>query len=298
MVKVAILTDDTCDLPVELIEKLGIIIIPVKIIFSDQVYLSSGPTGELDLNEYYEKTVSEIPTTSTPSPGIIFQKFEKALQKADTAIGIFISNLMSPIATNSQALIKQKFPDKKIHIFDSKVTSVALAILVLEAAIMAQNDQSFEEIIEKTTEFMKEVNFAGIMSTMENLVRTGRVPRTKKFLADFFSVKPVVKMIEGKVTVQGKIKANDKVIIQQMKKFGRLALENINGFSNHVLIGHTRWPEAAEEIATYIKQHNPKNKKIIIQETGAIVANFVGKKTLTIGYLGKYENSWLENTKN
>ncbi len=86
MVKVAILTDDTCDLPVELIEKLGIIIIPVKIIFSDQVYLSSGPTGELSLNEYYEKTVSEIPTTSTPSPGIIFQKFEEALQKADAAI--------------------------------------------------------------------------------------------------------------------------------------------------------------------------------------------------------------------
>ncbi len=298
MAKVAILTDDTCDLPVDLIKKLDITIIPVKIIFSDKVYNSCGPTGELSLDEYYKRTVNEIPTTSTPSPGMIFQKFEEAFQKADTAIGIFVSNKMSPIANNSQALIKQKFPDKKIRIFDSKVTSVGLAILVLEAAIMAQNGQSFEEIIEKTNEYLEEINHAGIMSTMENLVRTGRVPRTKKFLADFFKVKPIVKFSEGNVTVQGKIRANDEIIIQQMKKFGRAALENINGTSGYVFIGHTCWPEAAEEVANYMQQYNPQNKKIIIQETGAIVANFVGKKYLTIGYLGKYENSWLENTKN
>lgn len=298
LAKVAILSDDTCDLPADLIEKLDITIIPVKIIFSDQVFRSSGPTGELALDEYYKRTEIEIPTTSTPSPGVIFQKFEKAFQKADALIGIFISNLMSPIASNTQALVNQRFPNKKIHIFDSKVTSVALAVLVLEAAIMAQNGQSFEEIIEKTTEFMEQVNFAGIMSTLENLVRTGRVPKTKKFLADFFKVKPIVKFDEGRVTTQGKIRANDEVIINQMKKFGRAALENINGASNHVIIGHTRWPEAAEEIAKYMQQFNPANKEIIIQETGAIVANFVGKKTLTIGYLGKYEESWLENTKN
>ncbi len=298
MAKVAIISDDTCDLPVELIEKLDITIIPVKIIFSDHVFNSSGPTGELTLDEYYERTASEIPTTSTPSPGSIFQKVEEALQKADTVIGIFVSNLMSPIATNTQALVNQRFPEKKIHIIDSKVTSVALAILVLEAGKMAQNEMSFEAIIEKLTEFMEEINFAGIISTMENLVRTGRVPKTKKYLADFFKVKPIVKLEEGKIIVQGKIRANDEIIIQQMKKYGRAALENINGYSDHVIIGHTRWLEAAEDIVKYMQQYNPKNKKIIIQETGAIVANFVGKKSLTLGYLGEYENSWLENTKN
>jgi fatty acid-binding protein DegV len=83
-----------------------------------------------------------------------------------------------------------------------------------------------------------------------------------------------------------------------MKKFGRLAVEHMNGESDYVIIGHTRWPEAAQQMAEDIEKHNPNKKKIIIQETGAIVANFVGKKTLTLGYLGQYDGEWLQNTKN
>ena len=298
MTKVAILSDDTCDLPAELIRELDINILPVKIIFSDKVFKSCGPIGELSIDEYYRRLEKELPTTSTPSPGIIWKKLEESFSKADAAIGIFISNEMSPIAANTQALIKQRFPDKKIKIYDSKVTSVALAVLVLEAKKMADKGMTFEEITERLDNYMEQIHYAGIMFTLENLVRTGRVPKTKKFLADFFKVKPIVKFIDGKVEVQGKIRANDALIIKQMKKYGRNVLENINGITDYVMIGHTRWPEAAEEIAEYMHLNNPKNKTIIIQETGAIVANFVGKKTLTIGYLGDYQEDWLQETKN
>jgi hypothetical protein len=81
------------------------------------------------------------------------------------------------------------------------------------------------------------------------------------------------------------------------KKYGQEILTHINGETNHIVIGHTRWPTAAKEIADYIEQFNEKKKTIIIQETGAIVANFVGKKTLTIGYIGEYKEKWLSEIK-
>lgn len=297
MQKVAILSDDTCDLPQELIEKYNITMIPIRIIFSDKIYDSCGSAGELTLEEYYSKVAKEIPTTSTPSPGMLVKGFEKALTYGDSVIGVFVSDKMSPIYSNSKKILQEYFPTKNIHIFDSKVTSVALGAIVLEIAIMAAAGHTQDEILEKTQEFIDQVHYAGIMSTMENLVRTGRVPRTKKFLADTFRIKPIVKFTDGEVTVQGKIRADDMVIINQLKKYGQQILTHINGETDHIVIGHTRWPEAAREIADYIEQYNTKKKTIIIQETGAIVANFVGKKTLTIGYIGEYKEKWLSDVK-
>ncbi|MBN1330246.1 MAG: DegV family protein [Candidatus Heimdallarchaeota archaeon] len=294
---IAIISDDTCDLPIEYIKKYDITIIPTKVIFSDKVFCSCGVDGELTLDEYYSRADNELPTTSTPSLGIIYKCFECALQKADSVIGIFLSDYLSPIASNAIVVVNQHFPDKNISIHNSNVTGVGLASVVLETAIMVQNGYSFEEINAKIVEWLSQVNYAGIMFTLENLVRTGRVPKTKKFLADFFKVKPIVEFVNGQITVQGKIRADDDLIIKQMKKFGALALQNLNGESNHLFIGHARWPEAAGQIASYLQDNNPKEKKIIIQETGSIVANYVGKKTLTIGYIGAFEKEWLLDIK-
>jgi DegV family protein with EDD domain len=298
MRKVAIVTDDTCDIPAELIDKLEIIQVPTKVIFSDKTFSSTGVKGELSIDEYYERADKELPTTSTASLGEICKALNDAFEKAAAVIAIYVSNHMSPYVNNTQTCINQYYKDKNIRVFDSKATSVGLGIVVLEAARLAQKGHSFDEIVNQVDVWINQIHFAGIMHTLENLVRTGRVPKTKKFMADFFKVKPIVKFVDGQVSVQGKIRASENLIIKQMKKFGRLAVEHMNGESDYVIIGHTRWQEAAEQMAEYIETHNPNNKKIIIQETGAIVANYVGKKTLTIGYLGQYDDDWLQNTKN
>ncbi|MHA1211202.1 MAG: DegV family protein, partial [Candidatus Heimdallarchaeota archaeon] len=227
MKSVVIITDDTCDMPLELIEKYNISLISIKIIFSDKAYRSCGVKGDLTIDEYYQRVEKEIPTTSTASPGIITECLNSAFEQAEAVIGIFLSNNLSPVVSNTQALINQSYSDKKIKIYDSSVTSVGLAALVLEAAILASQDATFDEICSKVDNWIDKTNFAGIMFTLENLVRTGRVPKTKKFLADFFKVKPVVEMIDGQIDVQGKIRADDKVIIEQMKNLGRNALENM-----------------------------------------------------------------------
>lgn len=297
MAKITIVSDDTCDMPIDLIEKYNIRIVPVKMVFSDKTFNSCGVKGDLSLDEYYRRVSKELPTTSTPSLGIIYENFKQALEQSEGLIAIFISNSLSPIASNAQIVVKQHFPNKKIKIHNSNMTSVGLSVVVLEAAKLAQKGQSFEEINTKIEKWLSQVHYAGIMSTLENLVRTGRVPKTKKYLADFFKVKPVVAMTDGQVTMKGKIRADDKLILNQIKKFGQLALENMSNESGYLFIGHTRWLEAAEDIASFLKLHNPKNKTIIVQETGTLIANFVGKKTITLGYIGQYDDNWLLKTK-
>lgn len=163
--------------------------------------------------------------------------------------------------------------------------------------MLIENGCSFEELNIKIKEWLEHVNYAGIMFTLENLVRTGRVPKTKKYLADFFKIKPIVQFVDGQVSIQDKIRANDQHIINQMKKYGCHVLDNLIDDANHIFIGHTRWPEAAEIIAKHLEENNSRKMKIIIQETGAIVANFVGKKALTFGYIGSFDKNWLLDAK-
>jgi fatty acid-binding protein DegV len=67
--------------------------------------------------------------------------------------------------------------------------------------------------------------------------------------------------------------------------------------NNILFIAHSRWPEAANELKDHLEKVNPKNKEIIIQETGVINAFYTGKKLLAYGYIGDFDPQWLLNTK-
>ena len=294
MQKVAIITDETCDMPLNFFEELAIEVMPFKIIFSDKVFNSVGVGGELILDEYYHRAEQELPTTSIPPPGVIAKTLERALAKAETVICLFITECFTSIYKHTLMVIKQLFPDKDIVCYDTKVTGAALATIVLETAKLVKAGKSKAEVIAKIEEWLPQLQYVGIMHTLENLVRTGRVKKTKKVLCDFLKIKPLIHFEDGNIAVVGKIRAADELMIKRMQRFGAQALRNLHPDCKTVIISHNRWPEAAEQIADFIqKYHRENNIEVVIQETNPIVANYTGKKLLSLGYIGAFENKWL-----
>ena len=295
--KVAIVTDAASDVPPELVEKHQITILPVMINFEDKRYAIEGVEKGLPFEEFYTLIEKEVPTTAVAGPGHFVKTFEKAFEIADSVIGIFISNKMSAVYNVATSVAKQYFSDKDIHIYHDGVTSVGTAVIVLEVARLASEGKSREDIIKKVEEWIPKIQYAGIINTLDNLVKTGRLSKTKKFFADILKFKPIVSYLDAEVHVYGQIRADDELIKQQMKKFGILALNNMLEENKTIFVNHSRWPEAAQEIADNMKLHNPHNKEIIIQETGVLNSFFTGKKLLSLGYLGKFDPQWLLNTK-
>jgi DegV family protein with EDD domain len=297
MRKVAIITDETCDMPYHFFKKYDIEVFPFRIVFSDKVFNSVGINGELTLDEYYQKAQKELPTTSIPSIGIIMKILEIAFEKADSVIALLLTDQFSGIFNTVYNISKNgMIKNRDLSVINTEITGSALAALVLESARLAKAGKSKDYILSKINEWLPKVQYAGIMNTLENLVRTGRVKRTKKILCDFLKIKPCIHFENGNIEVIGKIRADDNLLIEQMKHFGEEAIHNMDPDSKTIIIGHNRWAEAAREIAEHMEANNPNGKEIIIQETGAIVANYTGRKLLTIGYLGKFQNNWL--TKN
>lgn len=75
MEKIALVTDSSCDLPEQILEKYNIHVIPLHIIFKDGDYRDG---IDITPREFYEKlNIEEIPSTSMPSPGEIWKLFFK-----------------------------------------------------------------------------------------------------------------------------------------------------------------------------------------------------------------------------
>ena len=295
--KVAIVTDASGDIPPELEEKYNITILPILINFDEESFKSVGIEKGFTWDEFYEIAEKEVPSTGIPGPGVFMKTFNKALENADSVIGIFISNKLSGVYNTATMVAKQHMPDNDISIYHAGVNSVGVGVVVVEAARLAAAGHTKADVCKKVENWIKKVNYAGIINQLDNLVRTGRLSKTKKFFANILKYKPVLGFEDDEIHVYGNIKADDALIIEQMKKFGEKALENMVDDNNTLFLAHSRWPEAAEEIVNYLNTVNPKNKEIIIQETGVINAFYTGKKLLAYGYIGKFDPNWLLETK-
>jgi DegV family protein with EDD domain len=293
--KVAIVTDASGDIPPEFEEKYNITIVPVLMYFGDTKYTSEGIEKGFTWDEFYKVAENEVPRTAIPGPGVFMKKFEEALEIGDSVIGIFISDKLSGVYNSASLVAREYMEDKDVKIYHAGVNSVGVGVVVLEAARLAAEGKSIEEITKKVESWIENVRYAGIINKLENLVKTGRLSKTKKFFADILKFKPVLGFEEDEIHVYGNLKADDELIITTMKKFGEKVLVNMVDDNKTLYIAHSRWPEAAETIKAHLEKHNPKEKEIRIQETGVINAFYTGKKLLAFGYIGNFDSNWLLN---
>ncbi|MHA1123707.1 MAG: DegV family protein, partial [Candidatus Heimdallarchaeota archaeon] len=153
MAKIALVTDGSCDIPRDLVEKYSIHVVPFRVIFGEESIKTFGDWGTLTKDEFYEKvrTCKEYPTSAIPSPAEIEKVFNEALEEADSVIGIFLSDSFSGLY---QAAVKvsRKFENADISLVDSRVATSTLGVLVMAAAKMIQKDYSKDEILQRLEE--------------------------------------------------------------------------------------------------------------------------------------------------
>ncbi|MBD3192881.1 MAG: DegV family EDD domain-containing protein [Candidatus Heimdallarchaeota archaeon] len=292
MTKIGILTDASCDLPGDIIEKYHISELPVWVIFGDKKYLVFNDRGDISTEEYYMKlrTVKELPTTAIPSIAIYQEIIEKCLEENDQVIGIFISKKLTRISQNVQLVLKKVDNTDNFTMIDSTVAAPSLGLLVIKAAQMAQAGASKGEIIQTIQELIPQTKMVLILDTLENIYRSGRIGAAKKLLGQAFSIKPILHFEDGMIASGGQIRKREEVI-QRMKFIAPILLEH--SISDHFFIWHTRYLKIAEEIRDLLEKNNEKNIEIRIAEAGPIIGGHIGEKALGFHYVGDYKKKWL-----
>ena len=214
MGNVKIVTDSTADLPKSLVEEFNIHVVPLKVLFGDEVYREG---VDITPKQFFEKLAvsPQLPTTSQPSPGEFQEVYEELTRDGSSVVSIHISSLLSG-TYQSAVLAKKELASRDITIIDSKLVSMGLGMAVLAAAKAAKAGQKAEEIVRLVNELIKKIRLYFVVDTMDYLQKGGRIGKASAFLGTMLNIKPVLTLEEGLVVplekIRGKNKALDRLV--------------------------------------------------------------------------------------
>lgn len=224
--KTAIVTDSTCDLPQDFIEKHQINVVPLSLHFGDTYYLD-GVTLKADRFYKMLTKVKEQPSSAQPAFKDFSNKYNYLSTHYDSVIGIHISEGMSGTCSNSRKAAKtiSNFTKTPITVFNSKRLSSGLGLIVMRAAEALERGVSYEEIIKELEIWPDKTEIFVTTKTMKYMVKSGRVSPVKGFIGKLLNVRPVVTVDnEGKTGLIGKprsekasMKLTMKLINKSMK---------------------------------------------------------------------------------
>jgi DegV family protein with EDD domain len=225
-VGVRVVTDSACDLPQNLVEALGIEIVPLTIRFGDEELVDR---EELDSDEFWNrlKKTDALPETSAPSAGAFEARYRDLIQRGAT--GIISINLSSRLSATMQAAqvaanaVRDECPTVVV---DSRTVSMGLGALCLTAARRAADGARLEEIVEDVLSRRDRTRLFGALDTLEFLKRGGRVGNARALLGTMLSIKPIVEVREGVVEESGKVRTRSKALAALADRVKAQPVEN------------------------------------------------------------------------
>jgi DegV family protein with EDD domain len=201
MGKIAIVTDSNTCLPKDIIQKYQIGIVPIVLIFGEEV-LRDGV--DIDIQDFYTRlrTADPLPTTSSPTPAQFIETVEEAKSKG--AEGIVVVTLSSKLSMsfNTAHIALQEMQGFPIRIVDSRMATIAQGFVALTAAEAAAQGLELDDVVSVAEKSTAEIGFAVMLDTLEYLHRGGRVPAIASLVGSAIKLNPVVgNRVDGTVGI-------------------------------------------------------------------------------------------------
>jgi DegV family protein with EDD domain len=202
MGQVKIVTDTTCDLPQDIIQKYDLRLVPISITLGDNTYKE---LIELPPAQFYDylATSPQRPTSAPPSRKDFSDVYTKLIDEAEDVLSIHVAKAWSPtpeLATNMARFVmgaaKKQGKSFDITVIDSLNTSIGLGMIVIEAAQQAQAGKSKDDIIAHIANIINNIKSVFMVDDISYLEKSGRIGKAVSTIGSFLKMKPILS-IEG-----------------------------------------------------------------------------------------------------
>ena len=274
---VRIVTDSTSDIPAPLASELGISVVPLSVIFGDEVFREG---IEITHDLFYDKLVRSkvLPTTSAPSVGDFLEVYERVLKETDEIVSIHLSSKLSATYNNACQAAKQ-LVDKGAHIevLDSLSVSFGLLFMSAAAARAARNGAGFEEIRKIVDQMIPRAHVYVVLDTLEYVRRGGRIGRARAFLGAVLKVKPILSFEGGEVNPEERVRTKALAMERLLQIATSYRIKQAG-------IGYSTNPQEADDLKHRLEAMVP-GIDIQIVRLGPVLGVHGGPGTLGIGVL-------------
>ena len=286
MEKIKLISDSTCDLSKELVEELNLEVVPLLVSYegSDEAF-RDGVDITLDQIKEKEKQTGKLPSTSAVGPAIYSELFDKYISEG---YSIIFTGIGSTLSANQQSATLGRNACKdpeKVTIIDSLNISSATGLLILKIRDLVEAGKSREEIKEICDkDYVPNLRAQFSINTMDYLIKGGRCSQLAGFVVKLLSIKPIIKVVDGKLIVGKKPIGHIKMSVKtqfddMMKEISDVDMDYcmVTGFDN----------DDTEKYIVDMIEKNCKFKHVYAQKCGSVIGSHCGPGTTGILYLKK-----------
>ncbi|MEH7075439.1 DegV family protein [Neobacillus drentensis] len=277
MSKVKIVTDSTMDMPIEVAEKLGIVVVPLSVTINGESYLDR---VNIDVAEYINmmKKSEELPKSSQPSAGTFLEVYDRLGEEGYEVLSIHMTGKMSGTVRSAESAAQMS--KAKVTVIDSMFISLALQFQVREAAEMAKQGKSVEEILNHLEKVREHTKLYIMIDTLENMVKGGRIGKGKAFIGSLLNIKPIASLEGAEYNPVAKVRSHSQVVKYLAKQFA----EDVKG---KTILGagivHAEAIELSSKLKAAITDLTGYND-IPIEYTGPTISTHTGPGTIALMY--------------
>ncbi|MFQ5530595.1 MAG: DegV family protein, partial [Gemmatimonadota bacterium] len=208
----AVLTDSASDLPRDWVERHGVHVVPMQVIVGDEVY-RDGIDLQPDELLAMMRDGSVHPQTSQPTPAAFEAAARRALDHgAEELLGVFMSSAVSGTFTSGSKVLGS-FEGVPVETIDSRSGSLGVGLLIIRAIELLEQGFDFPALAAEIRRVRDQSNVFFTVDTMDNLVRSGRIGRTKALLGGMLDVKPILSLTpDGRVVPIGRARGREAVV--------------------------------------------------------------------------------------
>lgn len=201
---IKIISDSTCDLPQEVLEKYNITMMPLSVIKDGKSFTDGVDITPADIFAHVANG-GDLCSTAAVNIGEYAELFSKYASDYDGVIHINISAEFSSCHQNAK-LAAEEF--NNVRVIDSRNLSTGQGLVVLKACELAKECDNLDEIVEKLCAFTDKVEASFLLDRLEYMVKGGRCSATAALGANLLNLKPCIEVKNGKMAVVKKYRGN------------------------------------------------------------------------------------------
>ena len=281
---VKIITDSAADLPVELLRAYDIDLIPLRVYDEAETeYLDGVTLNSVTLLQNMKEGAAY--RTSLPSLETFQEKFVSYAKEGNPCIYLAFSSELSGTYQSSVLIkeeVKETYANLDLEIIDTKCASLGQGLVVLEAAKMAKEGATKEDILNRVAFLMKHMEHIFTVADLQYLVRGGRLSKVAGFIGGLLNIKPILNVEEGKLVPLEKVRGKKVLgrIVDIMEERGK----DLKGQT--IGITHGDDLETAEALKELITERFGC-EVFIVNTIGAAIGAHTGPGVITLFFLNK-----------
>lgn len=277
---IRVVTDSAADLPAATAVEHNIEIVPLTIRFGDEEFVDG---RDLSPKEFWARCANSpvLPETAAPSPGQFEAAFRRAADAgADGVVCVNLSAELSATYQAAQLAAEAVKADVAVRVVDGRTLTMAQGLIAIAGAQAAAEGKSLDEVEAAVERQASAMRVIAALDTLENLKKGGRVSGVQAMLGSMLSIKPIVRVVDGKVVEEAKQRTRSRslqYVVDKVKAEG-------GADADFIAVMHGDAPDIDDFVEMLTDAIDRPREDMLVADVGAVIGTHAGPRVIGVGY--------------